>query len=119
MPEQKVEEVIDAQMFRLVDEEGRVRGALTMDDGGVALVFTDQKGTARASIRLTETGAPHITLYDDNGDGRGVFNLIGGEPTIGLTDGEGSLRATIGIHEGEPLVEMYSDDGQVIWKQPT
>ena len=56
-----VAEVMRARRFELVDAEGRVRGALDLDDGGNPRVcLCDKEGNVRAGLRLDSDGMPHL-----------------------------------------------------------
>ena len=61
--------VVEASRFTLVDERGRVRANLAMDEGP-RLELLSESGQARASLWVNHTGAATVILLD-NKDGKG------------------------------------------------
>jgi hypothetical protein len=63
-----VAEVIRAQRFELVDAEGRVRGALSLDEeGNPRVCLCDKEGQVRAGLRLDSDGMPHLAALSASG----------------------------------------------------
>ncbi len=61
--------VVEAEEFRLVDKEGKVRGLLRVDDAGVSsLILYDSKGKARAILRVPKDGPSSLSFLDEHGN---------------------------------------------------
>jgi hypothetical protein len=91
-------EVVRASRFELVDSEGHVRAALTLDgDGNPGLSFSDAQGNVRASLVLGQEGIP-------------CLNLMGKA---------GTVRASLGFGSDWRVQLVLSDaNSQVIWSAP-
>lgn len=66
---------IDAECFRLVDGDGKVRAKLDVVQGDAALRIFDEFGTPRLKANVESNGTPALTLFDANGQPR-VFIKI-------------------------------------------
>ncbi|WP_447860169.1 hypothetical protein [Nitrospira calida] len=61
--------VIEAEEFRLLDREGKVRGLLRVDDAGASsLILYDSKGKARAILRVPKDGPSSLSFLDEHGN---------------------------------------------------
>lgn len=61
--------VIEAEEFRLIDKEGKLRGLLRVDETGASsLVLYDGKGKARAILRVPKDGPSSLSFLDEHGN---------------------------------------------------
>jgi len=85
--------VVTAHEFRLVGQDGKVRGTLTTTpDGGARLLLKDAEGAVRVKLEARADGRPALTLLD--GSGRVAAQLaLGPHGTTGLflRDSKGNL----------------------------
>jgi len=91
-------EVVRANRFELVDSEGKVRAALTLDgEGNPGLSLSDGDGNVRASLVLGREGIPRLNL-------------------LGKT---GVVRASLGFGSDWKVQLVLTDaNSQVIWSAP-
>ena len=89
-------ERIVTKEFVLVDDEGRTRARIGMNDSdSPSLQLFDHSGQQRAQIRLNKDDVPSLRLYDDNGRLRSVtgFCLNDQTPQFIQFDENGSGHA--------------------------
>ena len=123
--------VIEAQSFRLLDQEGRARAVFeTGPDGAVGLAMaksgiirirfildangnaildlTDEKGKSHATLTVTAAGSPSLSMRDNN-------NLS--EAWLGAVN---VPISTAGIAEERPAgsLILMNKDGRVVWRAP-
>lgn len=116
--------VVEAQAFRLVDNNKKLHADLVLDNGEPVLSLYDKNGKSRSQISLTK-GIPFITLsgnddkssailssnalfiLDEDG-GVGVENIT--RPNITLL-GDGDSEIHIGISNGEPSLVLQDKKG--------
>lgn len=61
--------VIEAEEFRLIDKDGKVRGLLRVDEAGASsLILYDSKGKARAILRVPKDGPSSLSFLDEHGN---------------------------------------------------
>src|SRR5215470_2046862 len=58
--------VIETKELRLVDDEGRTRARLFLDEGEPKLTLYSKRDKKRAGIGLLATGEVGLSLYDSN-----------------------------------------------------
>ena len=107
MSDDKPANVVEAEEFRLVDNKGRVRVRIFLeeDEPKVALFSKDDK--KRAAIGLLPTGEAGIALYDD----RGVYHFLinvspDGSPDLSIKDRYGK---EVGISQPEEIPKKESE----------
>lgn len=62
-------DVIEAEEFRIVDKEGKVRATLRLNEKGApGLALFDDEGRLRAVLQVLEDGSPHLLFLDENGN---------------------------------------------------
>lgn len=124
--------VIDAEAFRLFDQDGRLRAVLeAAPDGSVGFVMGSKDGALRvrlgveandhavlelmdgkaqthARLGVGSAGGPSLQLFDRSGRGAAVL----GEVIIPMSD--------IGITEERPAGSLIltNKDGKVVWRMP-
>jgi hypothetical protein len=118
---------VRAEQFELIDQHGRVRARLEVEDDGATpgFVLCDEEGRKRAMFGLAAKEGPFLTFFDADSRPRLSLGLDGDEgPTIQLLDKQGNLRAQLHLspdkpsllflHEGEkPRINLFvMADGQ-------
>jgi len=98
MAQDEVQKVIEAQEFRVVDEDGVVRGSIGLNQSGVTLNFRDVTGTKSAEVLVTEIGVG-IVLSDESQESaiRMMTGESSGYSSISITAAESTLIATPNI----------------------
>ena len=107
MSSDKPTNVVEAEEFRLVDNKGRVRVRIFLeeDEPKVALFSKDDK--KRAAIGLLPTGEAGIALYDDKGVYHFLINVSpDGSPDLSIKDRYGR---EVGISKSEETPKIESE----------
>jgi hypothetical protein len=81
--------VIEAQEFRVVDENGKTRANLAIINGEPKLSFQDKNGNLRAKLGLLAEN-PILALYDENENSHVFLSVVNGEPRLTLEDKNGN-----------------------------
>jgi len=100
---------IQAQDFRLVSKDGKVKAALSVspDTGEPFLIINGKDEKYRLMLNL-DRDSPQIILRDDKAQTRLV---------IGTTEITNRLKGTIERRPESSLV-MFNKDGKLIWSAP-
>ncbi|HGE72693.1 TPA: hypothetical protein ENX78_17785 [Candidatus Poribacteria bacterium] len=100
---------IQAQDFRLVSKDGKVKAALSIspDTGEPFLIINGKDEKYRLMLNL-DRDSPQIILRDDKAQTRLV---------IGTTEITNRLKGTIERRPESSLV-MFNKDGKLIWSAP-
>lgn len=62
-------DVIEAEEFRIVDKDGKVRATLRLNEKGApGLALFDGDGRLRAVLQVLEDGSPHLLFLDEHGN---------------------------------------------------
>lgn len=108
---------VEASRFVVVDDDGRERMVLGMDESGPALVIRSSEG--RECVRLdvpSVTDKPALYLDDVPAAARLEMGLTMNGPVIHLTDGSG-VRARLATNElNAPLFAVYDDEGRSLFE---
>jgi len=108
---------IEAARFVVVDDAGRERMVLGMDESGPALVIHSSQG--REAVRLdvpSVTDKPALYLDDVPAAARLEMGLTMNGPVIHLTDSTG-VRARLATNElNAPLFAVYDDEGRSLFE---
>jgi len=112
-----VPEVVRAQAFELVDEEGKARAVLGLGrEGAPNLDLKDANGLKRATLALLPDGSPVLVLNDARGEERAT--LTGG-PSLTMRDKTGGERAALTVrYDGSPSLVLRDGKGEVISTMP-
>ena len=103
---QPVPQMIDAHMFRVVDDSGKVRASMTVVSGGSAIGLTDAQGNARALMILDPSKGASILLSDAAGKLRTTLNVTPeGNSVIGISDPQG-----FEMDLGSTKIAMFGND---------
>jgi hypothetical protein len=134
-PPSETPAIIRAEQFQLVDQSGRVRGQLRLDEHGLAglslfgqdagapLVSLDASPKGDASLRLGDPnrqravelttepqGSQHIALYHDGKLRLGLQLQKHGDPAIRFYD-QGKRLISLGLtSQGDPHLTFYGDN---------
>ena len=98
LAQDELPKVIEAQEFRVVDDNGVVRGSIGLNQSGVTLNFRDVTRTKSAEILVTEIGV-EIVLSDESQESA-IRMMTGGSSgygSISITAAESTLIATPNI----------------------
>jgi hypothetical protein len=106
------------RQLSLVDESGRVRVSMRMEDGGPTIRLLDRDGTPRLAVALAD-GGPVIGLQDAAGKPRMTLILHPNEDgSIMWQDRHGQLRLNLTgdtVHPRQPmLTQVVRDPGGAI-----
>ena len=114
-----IQKVIRAEAFVLVDSGGRPRATLSATDGEPGLWLCAQNGVPRVALSLDTAGRAGLWLYDASGEVRVALSLnTSGQPVLGLADQSGQSRVALGVPDSGPELDLYNQDGKVIWSKP-
>ena len=86
-----VDKVVRAERFELIDQDGRVRAVLALEDDteGPSLTFLDSNGTARVLVGISWNEMPQIQLAAPDGTARvALVARPEGEGMVVLVDDE-------------------------------
>ena len=103
---------IEARRFALVDEHGRARAVLSVqENGGASLYLTDATGTPRATLGVGRDGVPAVGLGDKDGTLRAAMAVAAdGGGSIGFLDGHQNVRARLGLRpDAVPALDIFDD----------
>jgi hypothetical protein len=82
--------IVEAEEFRLVDKEGRLRARIFLDEGEPKVALFAGDGKKRAAMGLLSTGEASIALYDNNGKYHFLVNVSAdGTPDLSIKDRDG------------------------------
>ncbi len=105
--------LVEATEFRLLDEKGTVRAALTTGRGGVSISVNNGAGHTRAALTVGEDGAPRLDLIDRTDSVRGSVRLAAdGSPELVLSDEAKRARGRFRLgSDGSPRIDL-ADESQ-------
>jgi hypothetical protein len=138
--------IIVAQEFHLVDEEGRQRWMLAVSKHGEpSLTFVNKNGWAPIAMGInrdglpffnmvlepSQKGGPSLVLMDSRMNSRASLGLSeDGEPQLAFLDHNGQRRLTLGntefpnpltgLDEKRPCasIALFDEQGKVVWSAP-
>jgi hypothetical protein len=102
----KEKRVVTAEDFHLVDQDGKLRGALFVSaKGEPGFALFDKEGKDRILLMLTADGSAVVDLHDEAGESRARLALAkDGRPTLSLV--------------GDPAVMLLDNEEKSLWKAP-
>ena len=130
-----VQEVVRAKRFELVDDDGAVRGEMSVgsdgpilallnrngmeqwgasvSDRGSDLYLSDRAGESRLSVSVNADGTPDLVMYDQN---RKLSLLVylddDGTPNLTMSDQNGNSRLSVSLYDdGTPNLTMSDQNG--------
>lgn len=108
-------QVLRAQRFEVIDEEGKRRGRFdSLPNGAVRLVFYNSDGRIRTGLLVATNGTPGLQFWDRNGKPVSVFS-----DGVTLLDPAGQPRGRMSVSaNGNPSITFYDADGKVTWSAP-
>lgn len=104
-------DIVTAKEFRLMDENGRSRAVLLVDEGRVALMLCDEAGNVRAALRVVKD-EPGLSLYDENSTRRAAFGVAKEGPILKFWDEEGEIRAALIAIKDETSLTLRDEAGK-------
>ena len=127
---------VRAERFEVVDQSGKVRISLGVDQNAYGLSLIDDKGNRRVLLRTDKDG-PSLGFLDQTeevravllankggpklmmGDAKGVFRLglMLGEtgPVLSMMDTDKTARATIAVFKDTPGILINDPTGKTVW----
>lgn len=110
--------IIKAQKFIVVDDNGKSRASLEIIKGVPSLNLSDKNGKLGISLTIIEN-EPSLDIYDDNEKHRVSLGVIEGMPTLALIDKNEKPRAVLSIIEDDSGdLAMFNPDGKAVWRAP-
>jgi hypothetical protein len=102
------------------DGAGVVRVTFGIRGSDASLELADNRGTARAAVRVPADGTPDLVLRDAEGRGRiGLSVLSDGTPALNLNGQDGRPRATMTLTPTKGAALALADvKGAVVWSAP-
>jgi len=88
-------QIISAQAFQVVDENGRLRAVLSVTKDGPGVRLWDENGKVRAML-----------FVDKNGSG------------LGLVDENRTARAALYVGKDGPALSLSDANGKPVWSAP-
>lgn len=111
-------DMVYANSFVVVDEEGKPYAGLGYYEGNVILGMYDHNENLRFSIETTQEGAK-LMLYNNLGDSSMIINSSRDGSQIFMYDFEGMPRNIIGYsRDHNSTISMYDENGNPIWWAP-
>jgi hypothetical protein len=90
MSNNKSIKVVEAEEFRLLDNEGRVRAKIFLEEGEPKVALFSKESKKRVALGLLTTGEAGFALYDDRGTYHFLINVSGdGSPDLSIKDKHG------------------------------
>jgi hypothetical protein len=100
--------VTETKELRLLDQEGRVRCKLFIDEGEPKLVMLDARGVKRLGVGLLSTGEVGLSLYDDRERVHVALIVTGaGTPDVTVIDRSGR---ELDVIDQQPPPKPKDDD---------
>jgi hypothetical protein len=114
-------DTIYARTLHLTDSHGRPRATLTVTENGApTFALRDPGGTVRLSVRVDPQGAPVVALADGSGRDRVVVTVMpNGLLGVKMTDHSGEPRLGLGLlPDGQPYITATGSQGEHVWGFP-
>ena len=107
--------VVRAQKFELIDENGRLCASLGLTkDGSPSFVLQDASGTARVEVLLASDGCPVVVIRDKNGKSRAALTASpAGNAGLVFLDKDEKEKASFGLDfDGTPKLDVRDNQGK-------
>jgi hypothetical protein len=119
----KLQEVVRAERFELVDPKTGVRAELMLGpDGAPRFIMSDENRNPRAWLMLADGGRPLLTFFDRSHNSRASLSLgEDGTPLLRLKDADSQkmIHASLGASKGGcPWLAVVDEDGDIVWGAP-
>jgi hypothetical protein len=110
-------EVVRATKFVLVDEGGKQRATLGVENGGPALVLEDTRGRGVVLLQVPKIqDKPSLYLSDPQESARVELAMTMNGPVLHFTDKTGT-RVRLAANElNAPLAAIYDGEGEQLFK---
>ena len=111
----KSQKVVEAEEFRLVDENGKLRAKLAQNPKLVGFGLVDKKRNLRLVLNAVESGSTHLKMYDPGMKERvSVMLTEDGMPLLDLRDRNGKAGLSLRLADGDtPILEFRDRDNKV------
>ncbi len=101
--------VIRANQFVVVDENGKAQATLRAGEVGPSLTLSDENGEVRATLSVC-LGDPSLALLDANGNPRVILSLDNNGEGLALHDADGKPSASLFVDQDNGSVLMLHDE---------
>ena len=109
---------VRASAFTLVDQNGKVRGGLTVTENESGLIIVDERGKTRAVLMVNKAGTS-FHLADERGEFRAGLSVVKEGPRLMFMDEQGVPRAGLSVAEKTgPILLLGDEQGRHIWSAP-
>jgi hypothetical protein len=116
-PSHPAVEVVRAQRFELVNQNGERRAAFGVGlEGEPALALYAKSGAVRVELSLQPDGRSTLLFFDRDKQTlrAGLTVLPNGSPSLELSDKEGTLRTMFGLGgDGVPILGGFDEQGNL------
>jgi len=103
----------------ILDQRGKVRASLDIRSDSPGLALFDQKGGIRLSASVGPDGTPGIWLYDEDGQGRAAFEMVGDSSHLHFNTRRGKELVSLGLnHDETSYLHLFSQARKEYWKAP-
>ncbi|MFI5378890.1 MAG: hypothetical protein ACHRHE_06320 [Tepidisphaerales bacterium] len=108
--EQRMPEIV-TERIRLVDSDGKLRGAMGFDKDGTFFFLNDQNGRMRTSL-AAQKGGGFVNIKDDNGKTRTLMSYDENGSVVKAQDDQGLFSMLIEDQRG-PAMQVGQDNGRI------
>jgi hypothetical protein len=103
---------LNVEKIRLVDEDGRLRGAIGSDEKGSYLYLNDQRGNRRCNIAAQRDGG-FMNIKDDNEKSRVILSWDAEEGAAVKTQDTHGLFSRLITDDHGPALQVGQEDGLI------
>jgi hypothetical protein len=102
---------VRTKRFVLVDEKGRNRALLSVDNAGPGLSLSDENGHKRVGLAAFKE-ASGMSLYDEKGENRVMLSVDKTGSALALSDENGKKRAGMAVFRDASGLSLYDENGK-------
>lgn len=111
------ENIVKANAFILVDENGKTRAKLSILKDGPAFDLCDKTSKVRARLSVSEDGL-RFGLFGQNGVSLACLKVDTNGSALVLNDNNSEASAGLGVGKEGPALWLLNENGNVVWKTP-
>lgn len=111
--QEPAEEIVRAQRFELVDEQGNMMALLGVSDAGAVLSLQDNNGKLRGIFGVAQDNTAVFGLSDANAKPRVKINASATVAAINLLDAQGTNRAFLEAQDDVSALNLQDSNGKV------
>jgi hypothetical protein len=106
------EDIVNAKQFNLLDDNGKTRAVLVVDEDGPLLSLNDENGKPHAILNANKDGSA-LDLFDKNGKLRVILAVDVNGSTLFLADENKKLRASLAEDVDGPRLCLRDENGKL------